>query len=281
MGVRQDSTVTNSKPLILLTNDDGIASPGLLAAAQAVCDLGELLIVAPVTQQTGMGRGGPPILEGVMTIHTLRVGCEDVAIYSINGSPAQAVVYGALAVAPRKPDLVISGINHGENVGTSVTVSGTVGAALQAAELGILGLAMSFEVPPAYYFNHGDHLEWSAPAHFTRYFAQALLAVQLPGDVDVIKVDVPASARPDTPWRITRQSRQPYWQPVLPQQRQQAGALLALDFRIEIDWATLEADSDIYAIARDRVVAVVPLSQDLTSRTDLSALENSLRQGSE
>ena len=106
--------------------------------------------------------------------------------------------------------------------------------------------------------------------------AQAMLGAQLPADVDVIKVDVPASARPDTPWRLVRQSRQSYWQAIVPEQRQGPGALVSLGYRIAINWDTLEPDSDIYAIARDRVVAVVPLSQDLTSRTDLAALRAQL-----
>ena len=163
----------DAKPLILLTNDDGIASPGLLAAAEAVCDLGELLIVAPATQQTGMGRATPPILNGALTLGTLRVRCEDVTVYALTGSPAQTVVISVLGIAPRRPALVVSGINYGENLGSDVTGSGTVGAALQAAELGIPGLAVSLETDKAYHFNHGQDVHWDAAAHFTRLLRAA------------------------------------------------------------------------------------------------------------
>jgi 5'-nucleotidase len=264
--------LADDKPLILLTNDDGVASPGLLAAAEAVCDLGELLIVAPATQQTGMGRGTPPILNGVLTIESLRVGCEDVRVYALNGSPAQTVVIAVLGIAPRRPSLVVSGINYGENLGTSVTGSGTIGAALQAAEMGIPGLAISLETDKAYHYNHGEDVDWHGAAYFTRYFAQRMLSAPLPPDVDVLKVDVPADATPRTPWRITRQSRQPYYKVLPPPVLMTPGPLVQLDYRIEVDWETLGPDTDVYAFAQDRVVAATPLSQDLTSRTDFGEL---------
>jgi 5'-nucleotidase len=263
--------------LILLTNDDGIASPGLLAAAQAVCDLGELLIVAPATQQTGMGRGTPPIIDGVLRTETLRVGCEDVTVYAVNGSPAQTVVLAVLGIAPRRPALVVSGINHGENLGTSVTGSGTVGAALQGAEFGIPGLAVSLEVEKTYHYNHAEDLHWEAAAHFTRLFARRMLAAQLPFDVDVLKVDAPSEATPETPWRLTRQAKQAYYQTLPPAQRFVAGPLIDLDYRVFVDWERLAPDTDIYAFARDRVVSVTPLSHDLTSRADFAGLDRLLR----
>lgn len=265
------------RPLILLTNDDGIRSPGLQAAAEAICDLGELLIVAPATQQTGMGRAITAVGDAVVTVESLRVGCQDVAVYALTGSPALAVSYGTLALAERRPSLVVAGINYGENLGTSVTVSGTVGAALQAAEMGIAGLAVSLEVDRAYHYNHGDGVDWRAAAHFTRRFAQAMLAAQLPFDVDVLKIDVPAEATSETPWRLTRQSRQSYYRVLPPAQPPGPGPMVKLDYAIDINWATLEPDSDIWAFARDRVVSVTPLSQDLTARADFARLKNLLR----
>ena len=188
-----------TRPLILLTNDDGILSPGLAAAAEAVHDLGELLIIAPATQQTGMGRATPAIAGGSITEETVHGGSRDLPAYAVAGSPAQAVIYGVVVLAPRRPDLVISGINYGENPGTCVTASGTVGAALQAAEMGIPGLAMSLETAKAYHYEHGREVDWSAARHYTRYFAQALLRQKLAFDVDVLKIDVPGNATPEAP----------------------------------------------------------------------------------
>ncbi|OQA42027.1 MAG: 5'-nucleotidase SurE [Chloroflexi bacterium ADurb.Bin325] len=269
---------SGGRPLILLTNDDGILSPGLRAAAEALCVLGELLIVAPAEQQTGMGRA-MPALDGDARLQTRRLAlaCQDVQVYTLNASPAQAVLFGVLAIAQRRPALVVSGINHGENLGTAVTASGTVGAALMAAELGIPGLAVSFETEIVYHFDYAHKLDWAAPAYFTRLFARAMLDARLPFDVDVLKIDVPGEATAETPWRITRQSKQPYYESLAPEQRFAAGPLRPLNYRVFVNWDTLEPDSDISVFARDRQVAVTPLSHDLTARTDLAALEARLR----
>ncbi|MBM4459691.1 MAG: 5'/3'-nucleotidase SurE [Chloroflexi bacterium] len=280
-----EAFVSAPRLLILLTNDDGIRSPGLLAAARAVCDLADLLIVAPAVQQSGMGRGTPPIVGGSVTQQHLaellgpQVDCHNVSAYSLTGSPAQAVIYGILALAPRRPDLVISGINYGENLGTCVTASGTVGAALQAAEFGIPAMAVSLETIAAYHYHHGDDVDWRIAAHTTRAFANAMLRTRLPFDVDVLKIDVPADARPDTPWRITRQSRQPYFWlfRAANQPPPNPGELVRLDYEIRINWETLEPDSDIHAFVRDRVIAVTPLSHDLTSRVGRKELETVLQ----
>lgn len=273
------------RPLILLTNDDGIYSPGLRAAAAAVCDLGDLLMVAPAEQQTGMGRAVPPVPGRRVSRVGLLVGCQELPAYAVESTPAQAVTLGILALAPhlfgRRPDLVISGINYGENLGTTVTASGTVGAALQAAELGVHGLAVSLETDKAYHYNHGHDVDWAAAAHFTRLCARAMLApdgaAQLPFDVDVIKVDVPSDATAATPWRLTRQSRQPYYEVLPPDEPQLEGELPILDYRIAVDWATLDPESDIWAFARDRVVSVTPLSQDMTARAGFGTLDALLR----
>ena len=271
--------MTTTRPLILLTNDDGIHSPGLIAAAEAVCDLGDLLIVAPATQQTGMGRGTPPIINGAVTAEHLHIRCQDVAAYSLTGSPAQTVIYAVLVLAPRRPDLVISGINYGENPGTCVTSSGTVGAALQGAEFGVPALAVSLETDKQYHYEHGADVDWRVAAQFTRKMAQAVLAAQLPFDVDVLKIDVPAEATDETPWRITRQSRQSYYRLFRPEgaQADEVSGWVHLDYDVIIDWDALEPDSDIAAFVRDRVISVTPLSHDLTSRVDPQALQQLLQ----
>lgn len=266
------------RPLILLTNDDGLRSPGLLAAANAVSALGDLTLVAPTQQQTGMGRGIPPPNARTVVEERWMIGGQEALVYGLPSSPALAVLYGTLALAPRRPDLVISGINYGENLGTSVTASGTLGAALQAAELGVKALAVSLETDQAYHFHHGEDVQWDAAAYFARLFAQALLNAsrspgsQLPTDVDVVKVDIPAEATVQTPWRVTRQSRQPYYETLPPAGPPPPGEMVRLDYRVNIRWETLEPDSDIWAFARDRVVSVTPLSHDLTSRVHLSEL---------
>src|SRR5687767_5053145 len=132
------------RPLILVTNDDGVDAPGLRAAAEAVLDMGDVLIVAPKTRQTAMGRSFPHSdLQGIIELRGGPLGNGNIAYYAVNGSPAQAVAHGVLEISPRLPTLCITGINNGENLGATNLVSGTIGAALEAAAFGIPALAVS------------------------------------------------------------------------------------------------------------------------------------------
>lgn len=128
--VYQNQQVTD--PLILITNDNGIQSPGLFAAAQAVADMGKLLVSAPLSQQTGMPRAFPrhPGL-GTIKEFELNINGKPIVGYGVDGSPAFAVAHGVLELADRKPALCISGINYGENLGQSLPRSGIVGAVLR------------------------------------------------------------------------------------------------------------------------------------------------------
>ena len=200
------------RPLILVTNDDGIHSPGLHAAISALHDLGDLLIIAPTTQQSGMARSLPPTFDGRIQAVTLEHNGMRFPAYHLQGSPAQAVLYGVIEAAARRPDLVVSGVNYGENVGSTTSVSGTVGAALQGGDMGIRSLAISLETAKEYHFNHGHDVDWTAAEHWLRFFAQLTLLPQpWPHDVAALKIDVPRTATAETPWRLTRQSRQPYF----------------------------------------------------------------------
>ena len=263
-------------PLIVVTNDDGIASPGLRAAVRAALSLGELLVVAPDQQWSGAGRSMPQGPEGRISRYPLEVDGQPVTAYQVDASPASVVLHALLELIPRRPALLISGINYGENLGTDVTISGTVGAALQGAALGIPALAASLQTPKETHTNPSDSVDFTAAIHFTRLFARRLLTASLPFDVDLLKLDVPSDATPETPWRLTRVSRHVYFVPVPPQRT-------SLAEPARIDYAPLahpertEPDSDIYALAVDRVVSVAPLSLDLTSRTDPGEMEALLR----
>lgn len=263
---------SKQRPLILVTSDDGIESPGLRAAALAALELGDVMVSAPCEQQTGAGRSLPTFNDGAIHEIDYRVDGQRVPAYAIHGSPAQAVLYATVELVPRRPDLCIAGINFGENVGSGVTGSGTVGAALEAADEGIPALAVSLETDPQYHYNHSNDVDFGAATHFTRYFAAQLLARQLPADVDVLKVDIPCDATPETPWRITRLSRQRYYR-ALPSGRRYLAEKRRLGYTAAVDYAALEPDSDVHAVAVDRVVAVTPLTLDLTSRVELATLQ--------
>ena len=265
-------------PLILVTNDDGINSPGLHAAIDVLADLGDLLIIAPSQQQTGMGRSMPPGFDGRIHPIELQHRGKRYHAYHMNGSPAQCVLYAVIDCAKRKPDLVVSGINYGENLGDSTLISGTVGAALQGGAMGIPSLAVSLETKKEYHYNHGTDVDWSAASYYLHHFAEITLEHPAwPDDVAVLKIDVPAVATVETPWRLTRQSRQPYYIS-LPTRRKAPDDPLVMDYDLRMDADNVEPDSDTYAFVVDHLVSVTPLSVDLTSRISFPDFDRSLRQ---
>ena len=263
--------VAAREPLIVLTNDDGVNSPGLIAAARALAPLGRVLVAAPRDQQTSAGRSMPASADGAIDALRKLINGDHWEVYAVGGSPAQAVQRALLVLSDRRPDLLVAGINYGENVGSGVTISGTVGAALEAASFGVPALAVSLEMDVHYHLSHSHKVDFTAAMHFTRFFAERLLTLSRPHDVDVLKVDVPGNADSQTEWRVTRQSRQNYWTPINPDKRDR------LQYHQEIDFDTLEPDSDIYAIASAGVVSVTPVSLDLTSRVSLEDFEQQLR----
>lgn len=257
------------RPLILVTNDDGINSPGLHAAAAAVADLGELLIVAPTSQRTSTGRSHPPVLDKAIYQTEIPLNGSRFPAYKVDVSPAQAVIIAMLELASRPIDLCVSGINYGENVGTGVTISGTVGAALEAACSGIPALALSLETPPEFYLNNSPEINFQAAAHFTRQFARQILAKGLPPGTDLLKIDVPAGATPLTPWRVARISRQRFYQ-AIPSGRNRLDEQKDILFQNTVDFDKLEPESDIYILLIEKSVAVVPMTIDLTAPVALT-----------
>jgi 5'-nucleotidase len=261
---------------ILLTNDDGITSPGLWAAAEALSTLGFVHVAAPRDQFSGAGRSLPSTSDGLIRIQEMMVNSQLWKVHAVGGTPAQAVQHAILEILPQQPDLVVSGINYGENVGSGVTISGTVGAAMEAAAFGIPALAVSLEVEFQHHFSLSEEVNFSAAAYFTAYFARLAMEHAFPPDVDVLKIDVPADATPKTAWKLTRVSRQRYFHPA-PPQRSSWDVPARVGYTARGDYKHDPQDTDVYALRIDRKVSVTPLSLDLTSRIDLSEYEKSLR----
>jgi 5'-nucleotidase len=265
------------KPQILLTNDDGIQSPGLWAAAEALSALGYVTVAAPREQSSGMGRSLPGTSDGIIQPETLVVHGQAWTVYAVGGSPAQAVLHAILEIMPQKPDLVVSGINYGENIGTGVTVSGTVGAAMEGAALGYRALAVSLQTDQKYHLSYSREIDFAAAAQFTAKFAHMLLEKQFPEDVQLLKVEVPSDATIETPWEISRLTRQRYYEPLKPK-RASWDVAATVGYREAARLEDEAEDTDAYVMRKKRHVAVTPLSLDLTSRVDLSALEKFMQE---
>uniref|UniRef100_UPI004057410F 5'/3'-nucleotidase SurE n=1 Tax=Candidatus Electrothrix sp. TaxID=2170559 RepID=UPI004057410F len=254
-----------SQPLIIITNDDGINSGGLRVAAEAVRQLGNVLIVAPKSQQTGMGRSFPRTKnQGVIELHRGSLGNETITYYAVEGSPAQAVAHGILEIASRRPNLCISGINNGENLGGTNLISGTLGAALEASSFGIPALAVSIGPENQTLFKAPYRIEdWITPLGIIRRLAGAVLRNGLPAQVSVLNINIPGSAKPDTPIRITRQSRYAHYVCAAPGPRDLSKPMrLPVVEQLDID--NLEPDSDLYAFFVDKAISITPMAGDLT-----------------
>jgi len=265
-----------NNPTILVTNDDGIESPGLAAAAAGLDGLGSLLIVAPADQQTSMGRCRSAKGEdaGVLRKRKVTYGDREWDGIAANATPALTVEYGIQEIAESPIALVVSGINYGENVGTCVTVSGTIGAALEAAEHGIPALAISLELAGTEYHSFSQPVNFEAAAFFTRYFAEMVLKAELPHDVDVLKIEIPSSATPQSKWVVARQDRLVYYHPKVQKRLDPFVGKGAIKHQPKKGRYTAN-NTDAYALAQGWV-SVTPLSLDLTSRVSLDDLTDIL-----
>jgi 5'-nucleotidase len=256
------------RPLIVITNDDGVRSPGLLAAVRALRGLGEIMVVAPREQQSSSGRAfywnKRPVLKSV-----IQIGRQRIQAFAVDASPAVTMRHALLLIVPRKPALVVSGINFGENLGSGLTISGTVGAALEAAAEGVPALAISLETAKEFHMTHSATVDFSTAAHWTRWMAERILAHAIPENAPLVNINVPSEATDETPWRVTRASHQAYFRSLV-----ENGKFIGYDVVFERE--KLERDSDIYAVRIDRVVSVTPLTYDLTARVNFKTFAETL-----
>ncbi|MCP1223620.1 5'/3'-nucleotidase SurE [Sebaldella sp. S0638] len=258
------------RPLILITNDDGVNSPGLMAAAEAAAKLGDVLIAAPRFQQSSMGRSLPKNENaGKIEKLKLKINGEEKEAYGVHGSPALAVSHGILELADRKPSLCISGINYGENLGLSISCSGTVGAAYEADSHNIPSIAVSVGVPlNKQHSSDYSKIDWKAAKAAITKLADLILNKGLNDDIRILNVNVPREANEKTEYRVTKQSRHNYSVFLKPEERNLNESYI-LKSKLDVDIKNIEKNSDIYALYFDKVISVTPLTWDLTAKGEL------------
>ena len=181
---------------ILISNDDGVFAPGILAAKQAVEDLANVCIVAPDKNNSSVGRRISLFKHLKLTSCELEDGS---LAYSVSGSPADAVIVGANYVMDEKPDLVITGINQGVNMSCDITSSGTVCAAFEAISLGIPAIAVSLFIDPKTSYKQDENGEWYIDYDFTltkKVLHDLVLKIideGFPEGVDLFNLNVPSN----------------------------------------------------------------------------------------
>ena len=189
-------------PVIFVTNDDGISSPGINILAAALESIGDVYVVAPDREQSAVAHA--------LTLHRpLRIEKTGTNRFSVNGTPTDCVIIGVNKILGTKPDLIVSGINNGGNLGDDVTYSGTVAAAIEGTLLGIPSIAVSLVREDR---NNGTDtmvdMKFKGAAHFAREIALKVLQRGLPDDT-LLNINVPFSAVYKG-MRLTRQGKRVY-----------------------------------------------------------------------
>ena len=250
---------------ILVTNDDGVLAPGLLALAQEMRQFGHVSILAP--DRNWSGGGHVKTLDRALRVHEYHLADGSTAFAS-DGAPSDCVALATLGYFKEKIDLVVSGINVGANLGHDVTYSGTVTAAMEAVIAGVPGVAVSLEVPDG----HIGEIDFSLAALAAGRVVQRVIENSLPPEI-LLNVNVPYLVARDLlrGFRVTRQGLRVYHsrldEGVDP--RGKPYYWIAGDAPTGVS----ERGSDIGALA-DGYVSITPLHLDLTSYhalTDLNA----------
>lgn len=247
--------------LIMVTNDDGVTSPGITALADAVSQLGSVMIVAPEGEMSAAGMSltfNKPLR--VTKVHVGRRVC-----YAVSGSPADSTMIGLHSILPRRPDAVVSGINKGENLTIQdIFASGTVAAALSAALLGIPSIAFSMEIPQHRTVVHGrKDPSFSTPAKISAEILAEVLEKGMPRDAHMLNVNFPWGASWDTKIKMTSLEARKWRDSVLERQDPRGRPYYWL-------WGSRmpsrRRDSDAFAVHKLRAISISPLSLDFTPK---------------
>jgi len=241
---------------ILVTNDDGVQAPGLLALAQEMRILGKVTVFAP--DHNWSASGHVKTMDRPLRAREVLL-ADGTPALTTDGAPSDSVALALLGIVKEKIDLVVSGINPHENIGHDVTYSGTVTAAMEAVIGGVPGIAVSLHAPE----NHPTALDYSTAAKVARRVAQKVLENGLPEGV-LLNVNVPYLKEAEIKgYMITRQGLRLY-RDALDARRDPRGRpyyWIGGDFPTGVD----EPGTDFGAI-RAGYVSITPLQLDLTAR---------------
>jgi 5'-nucleotidase len=249
---------------VLLTNDDGVTSRGLFAAKQALETVGEVAVIAPDSNRSAVGRG--ITIDRPLTVREveLRDGSPG---FATDGTPVDCVRFAALGLVGDVPDLIVSGINYGVNLGDDVTYSGTVAAAFEGIILGIPAIAVSQQsLEPELDFRRKERFDFAPAAAFLPRLVRAIEARGLP-ERTILNVNVPHP--PVAGVRFARLGRRIY-RDRLELEADEAGHRRYRIYGYDPSYHE-EPGTDFAAVA-DRCIAVSPIHLDLTSTDALAGM---------
>ena len=250
------------RPLILVTNDDGINAPGIRTLISVIKDIGDVIVVAPDSPQSGMGHA----ITINSTLHSSRITPKNSEIieYSCSGTPADCVKLAINELMPRKPDLCLSGINHGSNSSINVIYSGTMSAAIEAGIEGVPAIGFSL-------LDYSWNADFSQSKDLIRKITLNSLNNGIPNGV-VLNVNIPAVKKSEIKGiKICRQARA-YWVEEFDKRTNPMG----LDYY----WLTGKfvnedkgEDTDEWALSQG-YISIVPTKFDLTAHHAIQRLNS-------
>jgi 5'-nucleotidase len=249
------------KPLIFITNDDGISAKGIRSLVEAVNDLGELVIIAPDKPQSGMGHA--ITISNPLRLYPSKIFGE-LEAYSCSGTPVDCVKLGVYEIMQRKPDLLLSGINHGENTSTNVLYSGTMSAAVEGAMENIPSIGFSLK-------DFHPDADFSVCKEVIRKLVKKVLADGLP-DHTCLNVNVPKVSTQELKGIKFCKQAHAFWEDRFDKREDQFGRpyyWLTGDFECQSN----DTDTDLYAMEHG-YASVVPTHFDLTAYKALEQLKD-------
>lgn len=249
----------STKPLILITNDDSISAKGIANLIEAMKPLGDLLVVAPDKPQSGTGHA--------ITIHSpLRLAKSNqftgIDAYTCSGTPVDCVKLSIYEILKRKPDLLVSGVNHGSNASTNVLYSGTMSAAVEGAIEGIPSIGFSL-------LDHDADADFDASKHFATKIAAGVLANKLQKGT-CLNVNIPKGKLNEiNGMKICRQGTA-FWEDSFDKRQDPFGGNY---YWLTGKFETTDkgADTDMWAL-ENKYVSIVPTQFDMTAHHLISQL---------
>ena len=253
----------SKRPLILITNDDGISSKGISSLAEAVLDLGDIHVVAPDSPQSGMGHA--VTISEILRIKSAYFPIKGVTAHSTSGTPVDCVKLAIYKVLGRKPDLILSGINHGSNSSINVIYSGTMSAAVEGAVESINAIGFSL-------LDNDTNADFSNAKKVVRQMTMEVLKRGLPHGV-CLNVNIPKTSEGEKlkGIKVCRQAAG-YWEDGFDERK--------APNKESYFWLTGEftnpdkgEDTDEYALSKG-YASVVPTQFDLTAHHAIAELNS-------
>ena len=248
------------KPLILVTNDDGITAPGLRTLIHIMNEIGEVVVVAPDSPQSGMGHA--ITISDTLYCKKEKIDDGPQQEYSISGTPADCVKFAVREILHKKPDLCVSGINHGANSSINVIYSGTMSAAVEAGLEGIKSIGFSL-------LDYSWDADFSACKEYIRKISLNLLKEKK--ENLILNVNFPSNTKKFKGIKVCRQAKG-YWEDTYDKRVSPLGK--------EYYWLTGNfvnqedsKETDEWALSQG-YVSLVPISFDMTSHQDIDKLKN-------